>query len=114
MSYRVREEGSLDWNYIQEASKRLGYEALSTSFVLKKGASKVRHQRRRQVALDKFQREFNNGYALIPLEPITFDRQVGWKANHQKWLALPDEDKIKLLEADKVFFFIFFSLKTDF
>ena len=69
-----KEDGSLDWNYIQEASKRSGYEALSNSFVLKKGASKVRHQRRRKVSLDKFQLELNNGYALIPLEPITFDR----------------------------------------
>jgi hypothetical protein len=103
-SQRLREEGSLDWNYIQEASKRSGYEALSTSFVLKKGASKVRHQRRRYVALEKFQQEFNNGYTLIPLEPVVFDGQAGWKASHQRWLALPEDKKEELLEADKVYF----------
>ena len=103
-----KEDGSLDWNYIQEASKRGGYESLNRKFVLKAKCSKIRHVRRRQKALDKLHDELNNGYKLVPMESETFDRDVSWKTNWSRWLVLPEAEKVILLEVDKVFYYLIY------
>ena len=97
-----REEGSLNWNYIQEASKRQGYEALNVNFVVKAKNSKSRHEARRDKALIKFQAEFNNGYQLVKLDLHPFEQSLGWKDNLEKWRSLPDQEKIDLKEKSKI------------